>query len=279
MEYMTVMEIPNTANSSLLKLFAYKEPKLAKMSNYQIKYVEQSGTKLADIFQRKIQPKRCTRDDCYVCEIHKKRLLKGNSGCKKTGVVYRATCTECSGDDTDKSRVQECYIGETSRSLYERTSEHRSGALNIENNNFIVKHWASRHRDLPEPPEFKFEVIRRFPDAMSRLVFESVKIESEGTLNSKSEWRGSVKTRLKVEEPKWIQNKREMLEEIEKKEETRIIEELRAKYANKKKKPKGMKICQRDWRIKETDNRRRGHTIVGSRMHTLRMHPLLGAVQ
>ena len=61
-------------------------------------------------------------------------------------------------------------------------------------------------------PEFKFEVIRRHKDPMSRLLHEAVKIESEGELNSKSEWRGPVKPRLQVEIPEW-RNRRLKAEE------------------------------------------------------------------
>jgi len=59
MEYTTIMEVPNTPESKLFKLFTCAEPGLSRLTKYQVKFVEQSGTKLASLFQRKITPKRC----------------------------------------------------------------------------------------------------------------------------------------------------------------------------------------------------------------------------
>ena len=80
LEYTTVMEIPNTQDSLLLKDFTCREPKLARLTKFQIKYVEQSGIKLASLFQRKISAKRCDRPDCIVCTVHASNMLKGKSG-------------------------------------------------------------------------------------------------------------------------------------------------------------------------------------------------------
>ena len=66
MEYTTGMEIPNTPGSQLLKNFTCVEPKLAKTTKHQVKFLEQSGIKLASLFQRKMLPKRCAREDCEV---------------------------------------------------------------------------------------------------------------------------------------------------------------------------------------------------------------------
>ena len=43
MEYSTVMQVPGMKDSKLLKAMMHREPKLAKLCGYQIKYVERSG--------------------------------------------------------------------------------------------------------------------------------------------------------------------------------------------------------------------------------------------
>ena len=98
MEYTTVLEVPNTEDGSLLKRLAKKEPSLSKITNFQVKYIEQSGTQLANIFPRKMIPKRCDRQDCTICLLHRNSLSKGSSGCKQSNVVYRASCQTCESE-------------------------------------------------------------------------------------------------------------------------------------------------------------------------------------
>ena len=43
MEFTTVLQVPNTENSALLSGLAKKEPKIAKLSGYNVKIVEKSG--------------------------------------------------------------------------------------------------------------------------------------------------------------------------------------------------------------------------------------------
>ena len=165
----------------------------------------------------------------------------------KTNVVYRATCLECLespeqgtesnvSNNTDKSTKQhKGYIGETSRSLYERVQEHVGAAKNFDKNNFIVKHWANTHHNLLQRPQIKFEIKRRHKDPMSRLLHEAVMIEAEGVFNSKNEWRGPAKARLKVEEPEWIKRRKERARNQKDNEEAVRIETLKKMVDNKEK--------------------------------------------
>ena len=61
MDYSTIMEVPNTAEGALLRCLAKEEPKLSKITNYQVKYVEQSGVQLGNMFPRKILRSLTTR--------------------------------------------------------------------------------------------------------------------------------------------------------------------------------------------------------------------------
>ena len=103
--------------------------------------------------------------------------------------------------------VPQIYVGETSRTLYERSYEHVSGALRLDKSNFIVKHWLNYHFKNDVPPRFKFRVHKMRPDALGRLAHESVKIKIVSNLNSKGEWGGDRIARIKVDLPKWKQKK------------------------------------------------------------------------
>ena len=94
-------------------------------------------------------------------------------------------------------------MGETSRTLAERSEEHVRGYRRSDTSNFMFKHWANCHPDLIDPPQFQFTVIKAYRDAMSRLVHEAVRIPKRASLNSKSEWGGYKLARLTVEKPEW----------------------------------------------------------------------------
>jgi len=96
------------------------------------------------------------------------------------------------------------YVGESSRTLAERASEHVNGALSLDVENFITKHWALQHNEMKKPPRIRFQPIRTFRDALSRLVSESVWIEKKANMNSKGEWRSNKVSRLKVEKSKKV---------------------------------------------------------------------------
>ena len=82
------------------------------------------------------------------------------------------------------------YIGESSRTLYERVGEHRAALRRWDESSFMFKHWALKHPNLDTPPEFKFKVLRKHDGPLGRLVHEAVEISNSATMNSKSEWGG-----------------------------------------------------------------------------------------
>ena len=81
------------------------------------------------------------------------------------------------------------YIGETSRSLFERSTEHLDDLLRLNEKSVMLKHWVNFHGDLDQCPRFRFKVVRKFRDALSRIVDEAVRIEGSEIIlmNSKRE--------------------------------------------------------------------------------------------
>ena len=90
------------------------------------------------------------------------------------------------------------YVGESSRSMYERTKEHIADARAGNEDSHIAKHWAEQHRgeDMPKYP-FQFKIIKSFQDSLSRQVSESVRIDMRnGVLNSKTVYSRNKLPRL-----------------------------------------------------------------------------------
>ena len=199
MRYSTVLQVPSTGGSRLLREIAKVKPKLAKASGFSVKLVERSGVQLARLFDRKMERPTCGRSNCAPCT-----QANGKSRCKKCNVVYRATCQEC------KAMGSNCvgtYVGETSRTLAERSSEHTTLLNNFDPKSFMVKHWAQSHGELNEAPLFKFEVVKQHKDSLSRMLHEALLIEKEANLNSKSEFRSNRLTRLVIEVAPWEEKK------------------------------------------------------------------------
>ena len=59
MQYSTIMHVPSTKDSRLLKMLVKAEPRIAKISQYQVKYVERSGKQLTKCFNKEPVETKC----------------------------------------------------------------------------------------------------------------------------------------------------------------------------------------------------------------------------
>ena len=66
---------------------------------------------------------------------------KGSSKCRKKSAVYETKCQICVSNGSNEG----VYVGETSRSLYERSLEHLEDAEKHKSGSHIFKHWALAH--------------------------------------------------------------------------------------------------------------------------------------
>ena len=97
------------------------------------------------------------------------------------------------------------YVGETARSLYERSKEHWRGYKTKSEDSHILKHHLIHHGGEGEP-SFLMKPIRYFKTALSRQIAEALRIQERGediVLNSKAEYNHSKIGRLMLgeEEP------------------------------------------------------------------------------
>jgi hypothetical protein len=121
------------------------------------------------------------------------------------------------------------YIGETSRSLFERSMEHYRDMESFSHKSHIVKHWVLQHPELETAPSFKFKILEQYKDCLSRQVGEAIKIlySPDVLLNSKSEYLNNCLTRITISEQDWERRERERHEDEEEKAEQSRIEIFR----------------------------------------------------
>ena len=150
--------------------------------------------------------------------------MEGNAP-NKRNLLYEATCGICRDESQSEEggagkRVKlkfgegypekNVYVGETSRSIFERSQEHVKAGKSKKEESFIAKHWQESHPEREEMPEFRFKIIRSFKDHLSRQVSESVRIDLRwGVLNSKTMFSRNSLPRLTIEKSEWEKKKGE----------------------------------------------------------------------
>ena len=165
--------------------------------------------------------------------------------CRKRNLVYEIWCRRCEmishreieemklDREEEKRRKAEVklhkYIGETSRSTFERIREHLSAFQQISGKSFMVKHYVTDHAEEEMEEEmFGVRVIKYTRTAFERQILESVLIQDENKksfiLNSKSEYNRCALPRLTsklgehaYEEEKAAKEERRKEDELEEK--------------------------------------------------------------
>ena len=119
-------------------------------------------------------------------------MKRGPTLCKIKNVVYETTCELCEAKHklNPSEKHSGKYVGQTARTIYERASEYVSALKNFENDSFMWKHWVLHHLECDASPKFWFQVIKCHKDPLTRLVHESVRIDSNATMNSRAEFNG-----------------------------------------------------------------------------------------
>ena len=118
--------------------------------------------------------------------------------CSRRNLIYENICLECNpgaakgGDlDTMKEGAPSLYVGETSRSIFERSREHWEGVRKGEEGNHMVKHQKMEHRGK-HSPKFTMKVVRFYKTALARQVAEAVRIRRSGGGRSYPKFPGGI---------------------------------------------------------------------------------------
>ena len=245
-----VMFVPHTPGSTLAKLLRENEEKIAKLTKNKLKIVERAGKKLQDIIT-KSNPWRgqdCQRENCLIC-ITKTRTEKGQGqDCTRRSLIYETRCLTCEELEIEKIEKMEIdeeekisrknkiqlykYIGETSRSGFERGWEHLSDFAQLKSTSHMLKHTVGVHegQDL-STVKFGMRIIHHCKSSFERQIKESVLIQAERQdhhlLNSRSEYNRCSLPRLCTQVGDGEYNKVSKELEIEKKEEEKLEYKIR----------------------------------------------------
>ena len=197
----TVMFVPKTHGSLLIDMLQETENDVKTMTGWGTKLVEKPGTPLLTVFIKSFPMEDgCVRGKyCLLCDN------KGGK-CMAKRVVYQGTCKICSKNGDGKVGEEETgfsYIGETSRQVGTRVYEHLNNVKNWKKESFIINHWMTSHSLETSPPEFKFRVLSKHKDALSRQISEAVRIRTRGNLNRKNEFATNELVRLESRKYTW----------------------------------------------------------------------------
>ena len=243
----TILFVEQSPNGELAKRLRETLRGMEATLGFRVKVVERNGRSLGSKFPLNTlwAGEKCGRTDCITCEQGGEEQLPA---CTKSNLVYENICASCNPGASGKLDQAEIrvdiptvYVGETSRSIYERSREHWEGVKKGSNKNHMVKHQLLEHAGEPDP-NFHMKVRGFFKTALARQIAEAVYIRRRGgegaILNSKAEFTRCYIPRLQLEE----QDKLEQMEREEKEQEentARELDEIQIQWEKKKNESKG----------------------------------------
>ena len=215
----SVMFVPFTPGSQLAKQLRENEEKLEKLTNTRIKIVERTGTKIQDLLTRSNPWKGhdCERQNCLLCYTKLRTEQNTSQDCHQRNVVYQTRCLDCENKEQEKIENMEIpdqekrelknkiklflYIGETSRSSYERGWEHLNDLTSLSNKSHMLKHILTEHQEENiKDVKFGIKILRTCRTSFERQIFESVAIQEarkhHNILNSRAEYNRCSLPRL-----------------------------------------------------------------------------------
>ena len=294
-----VMFVPYTEGSELAKRMREAEKKLESMTGYKIKIVERSGTKLEDTLCKADpwQGQDCQRDKCLLCQTKSRTGKHLGQDCSRRSLVYETWCMNCYERDMEDARVKAegnmeqlkvlqgkikvyKYVGETARSLYERSFEHITDYENLSTKSHMLKHMVEMHStEQMGDNKIGIKVIKYAKSAFERQIFESCEIQANRhhhLLNSRSEYNRCAVPRLscKLGDKEYKLFEKELEKDI-KKEESQVskIREL-VKARNRERNPgrgpptKRRKVTQGETYDLECDQQEEGEKRTEKRKET-----------
>ena len=213
LETAAVLFVDNTKEGGLARNLREVLGRLEDILGYRVKVVERSGTPLKLMFplSKVGEGQSCERTDCITCNQDSRG--EHLPPCKKRIVLYENICLICNPsvlEDRDGKKRKSLspplhppsiYIGESSRSLYERGKEHWRGYRTKAEDSHIYKHQQLHHGG--QEPNFHLRPVRFLRTALTRQVYEAVMIQRMGeevVLNSKGEYNRCTIGRLTLGE-------------------------------------------------------------------------------
>ena len=182
--------------------------RLTPMLGFKMRVTEKGGTPLGSLLSNKNlwSGSECGRTTCRTCA----QPDESKEPCTLRNIVYESECTVCNPPgfrrEADKSGLAEkrdhpsLYVGESARSISERSAEHWRDAESGKEESHMLEHQAESHQGVV-PPQFSFRVVKGCKSSLERQVREAVRIQMRGTvLNKKGLYNRCKLTRLVVDE-------------------------------------------------------------------------------
>lgn len=171
-KYDGVMFVDTTENGEYMN----EIKKACKRNKLKIKVVEKMRKTIKKELQRSnpFRKENCSRKDCVLCEKNM------DIDCRTRGCVYEIQCKEC----------KKKYIGQTGRSIYERTKEHFKDWRDQKDGSILLEHSKKYHQNESFEVEISIKA-KCFGEPATRLITEAVLIDeltNFETMNNKSEW-------------------------------------------------------------------------------------------
>ena len=208
LELKSVLFVEQSPRGELARRLRDALKKMEPTLGFRVKVVERTGRSLGSKFplSNLWGETKCGRGDCRTCEQVGEDLPQ----CTKTNLVYENICVDCNPGATGRGELEQVrvdvptvYIGETSRSIYERSREHWEGAIKNCPKNHMIKHNVMEHGGNKEL-NFCMKVKGYYKTALARQVAEAVMIRRRGgegaILNSRGEFNRSHIPRLQIVE-------------------------------------------------------------------------------
>ena len=87
----TIIFVPSTKGSLLLKSLRDDEEQMSELSGFKIKYQEAGGSVLTNAFDKNLgRGQHCGRNNCHPCQNNDKKGI-----CKARNIVYESRCMIC----------------------------------------------------------------------------------------------------------------------------------------------------------------------------------------
>ena len=157
--------------------------RIAPIIGFGIKVVERAGRSLGSQFPLTSlwDGAACGRQECITCTHGEEDIPP----CTQKSVVYENVCGLCNIGAKEakelkevRSEVPTIYVGETSRSIKERSEEHWSSYKSGSEKSHMMKHQTMEHGG--EPSQFVMRVVSFHRTALSRQIAEAVRIRRRG---------------------------------------------------------------------------------------------------
>ena len=203
----TVLFVEFSKGGSLQKSMREVLDKLTPMLGFRVRVTERGGTTLGSLLSNKNlwSGEACGRGDCRPC----KQPGDMKEPCTTKNIVYESECGVCNPVGSrkvadklglaEKREVPSLYVGETARSLKERSGEHWADAEGWKDESHMVEHQVMAHGG-EENPSFNFKVVKHCSSSLERQVREAVRIQMRGlVLNKKGTYNRCKLTRLVVD--------------------------------------------------------------------------------